>query len=246
MSILRRDFAHLPQPDSASKNREVPLNFSAKEDMLLQLHSDSFKQGGTMPGRLAFARIGKPVLLADNQSPHLAWQDAPENTRSFALTCIDTDAPSKADDVNQAERIVPADLPRVAFVHWLMADIPATCQALSEGACSKGGVVAHGKRNPWGPPGSIQGMNDYTAWFAGDATMAGNYLGYDGPCPPWNDSRIHHYHFRLYALDTRHLGLAAGFTLQALREAMAGHVLVTAEWVGTYTLNPVLADVCDV
>ena len=31
--------------------------------------------------------------------------------------------------------------------------------------------------------------------------MEGQYFGYDGPCPPWNDSRVHHYQFRLLALD---------------------------------------------
>ena len=28
------------------------------------------------------------------------------------------------------------------------------------------------------------GISDCTAWFAGDKDMAGDYHGYDGPCPP--------------------------------------------------------------
>ena len=44
-------------------------------------------------------------------------------------------------------------------------------------------------------------MNDYTGWFAGDADMGGTYNGYDGPAPPWNDLRVHRYHFQLFALD---------------------------------------------
>jgi phosphatidylethanolamine-binding protein (PEBP) family uncharacterized protein len=68
--------------------------------------------------------------------------------------------------------------------------------------------------------------------------MVGEYLGYDGPCPPWNDERVHHYHFRVSALDVATLGLAPGFTLTQLREAMDGHVLACAVWVGTYSLNP--------
>jgi phosphatidylethanolamine-binding protein (PEBP) family uncharacterized protein len=49
--------------------------------------------------------------------------------------------------------------------------------------------------------------------------------------------RLHHYHFRLYALDVETLPLEAGFTGKALQAAIQGHVLAQAEWVGTYTLN---------
>lgn len=68
--------------------------------------------------------------------------------------------------------------------------------------------------------------------------MEGTYLGYDGPCPPWNDSLLHHYHFRVYALDTPRLPLATDFSLEELRAAMAGHVLAEALLTGTYSLNP--------
>jgi phospholipid-binding protein, PBP family len=180
------------------------------------------------------------VALSDNRSPHLAWKDAPAGTRSFVLTCIDPDVPSRGDDVNQAGRTVPPELPRVEFAHWLMANIPTECGELAEGACSDE-VTPRGKREPFGPPGSVQGLNDYTGWFAGDAAMAGQYLGYDGPCPPWNDSLLHHYHFSVSALDVPALRLAPGFTLDDLRAAMAGHVLAEARLVGTYTLNPALA-----
>jgi len=206
----------------------------------VQLRSDNFTHGQPIPPANAFCKIGQPVALSDNLSPHLAWKEAPLATRSFVLMCIDFDVPSKPDDVNKEGRTVPADLPRVEFVHWLMANIPVECGELTEGACSDG-IVAHGKRAPYGPPGSVQGLNDYTGWFAGDADMKGEYLGYDGPCPPWNDSLIHHYHFRLYALDVEHLKLADGFTVAELRAAMDGHVLAEAELMGTYTLNPALA-----
>jgi len=203
----------------------------------MQLRSDSFHQGQPIPAEFAFARAASPVELSDNRSPHLAWRDAPHETRSFVLTCIDNDVPSKPDDVNKEGRAVPADLPRVEFVHWLMANIPRECGEFEAGACSDG-VVARGKRVPYGPPGSVQGMNSYTDWFDGDKDMEGEYLGYDGPCPPWNDSIVHHYHFRVYALDVESLNLADGFTLEALRTAMTGHVLAEAEVMGTYSLNP--------
>jgi len=203
----------------------------------MQLRSDNFPHGQPIPPQLAFARLGKPVALSDNVSPHLAWKDAPSGTRSFALTCIDNDVPSKPDDVNKEGRTVPADLPRVEFVHWLMANIPAECGELAEGACSDE-ITPRGKRQPYGPPGSVQGVNSYTDWFKGDVQMEGTYLGYDGPCPPWNDSLVHHYHFRVYALDTPALPLMQGFSLEELRAAMAGHVLAEGLLTGTYSLNP--------
>ncbi|KZC36737.1 MULTISPECIES: YbhB/YbcL family Raf kinase inhibitor-like protein [Rhodanobacter] len=206
----------------------------------MHLHSDYFANGQPIPAEFAFGKRGDPVALSGNRSPQLAWKGAPAATRSFVLTCIDPDVPSRGDDVNQPGRSVPADLPRVEFVHWLMANIPAECGELAAGSCSDG-VTAHGKRAPFGPPGSVQGINDYTGWFAGDADMGGDYLGYDGPCPPWNDALLHHYHFKLHALDTAALPLHHGFTLAELRAAMAGHVLAEAELVGTYSLNPALA-----
>ena len=60
-------------------------------------------------------------------------------------------------------------------------------------------------------PGAKQGINDFTGWFAGDAAMSGDYYGYDGPCPPWNDDLLHHYHFRVYALDVPTLGISGRF-----------------------------------
>jgi Raf kinase inhibitor-like YbhB/YbcL family protein len=132
---------------------------------------------------------------------------------------------------------VPADLPRVEFVHWLMANIPAECGELSAGACSDS-ITPRGKREPVGPPGSVQGVNDYTGWFAGDAEMGGEYLGYDGPCPPWNDTLLHHYHFTIHAIDVAALPLVKGFSREQLRAAMAGHVLDQATLVGTYSMNP--------
>jgi Raf kinase inhibitor-like YbhB/YbcL family protein len=203
----------------------------------MQLRSDNFQHGKPIPTEFAFCKPGKPVALSDNHNPHLAWKDAPAGTRSFVLTCIDTDVPTKLDDVNKEGRTVPADLPRGEFVHWLMANIPAECGELSDGSCSDE-ITPHGKQQPFGPPGSVQGVNDYTGWFAGDADMGGTYLGYDGPCPPWNDSLVHHYHFRVYALDTQSLSLQPGFTLAELRAAIAGHVLAEAVLTGTYSLNP--------
>lgn len=70
--------------------------------------------------------------------------------------------------------------------------------------------------------------------------MAGQYFGYDGPCPPWNDSLLHHYIFTLYALGVARCPVDGAFNGAQLRAALAGHVLAQASLTGTYTLNPAL------
>ncbi|MBD8526745.1 YbhB/YbcL family Raf kinase inhibitor-like protein [Pseudomarimonas arenosa] len=206
----------------------------------MKIESPDFNQGELLSTEFAFGRRGdqgEPCVLSANRNPGLRWSDAPPTTRSFVLLCVDPDVPSKADDVNQPERSVPADLPRVEFAHWLMIDIPPTVTEIARGACSDG-VSARGKRDPGGPSGSRQGINDYTSWFAGDADMGGDYYGYDGPCPPWNDNLMHRYFFRLYALDVERLDLPDGFRLADVYRAMQGHVLAEAATFGRYSLNP--------
>ena len=73
-------------------------------------------------------------------------------------------------------------------------------------------------------------------WISYD--MGGVYGSYDGPCPPWNDSIVHHYHFTVYALDVETLGLSGEFGGDDVRQAIEGHVLAQAEHVGTYSMNP--------
>jgi Raf kinase inhibitor-like YbhB/YbcL family protein len=54
---------------------------------------------------------------------------------------------------------------------------------------------------------------------------------YTGPCPP---KGIHHYHFKVYALDSK-LNLKEGTSKDKLLEAMEGHILGSAELIGLYT-----------
>ena len=82
------------------------------------------------------------------------------------------------------------------------------------------------------------GINDYTQWFADDAEMQGDYYGYDGPCPPWNDSIVHHYVFTLYALDVPRSPVDGRFRGSDVIAAIARHVLESARLTGTYSLNP--------
>jgi Raf kinase inhibitor-like YbhB/YbcL family protein len=209
----------------------------------MKLTSTSWAEGGRIPSRHAAGKpdTGGGVTTSDNISPHLAWSDVPAGTQSFALICHDPDVPSRGDDVNKTDREVPRDLPRVDFFHWVMVDLPPTLREIAEGEFSHGGLTAKGKPGPATLHGARHGLNDYTGWFAGDAAMAGQYFGYDGPFPPFNDSLLHHYVFTLYALDVPRVEVEGAFTGAQVRDAIRTHVLAEARYSGTYTLNKRLA-----
>lgn len=208
----------------------------------MKLWSDSFRDGEALPVEFAFARIDTRhrVALAPNRNPHLSWWDVPPTARSLAVICHDFDAPSRPDDVNHPDREVPTSLPRSDFFHWVLVDLPPSIASIAAGEFADG-VMPKGRDGPEAHHGARQGLNDYTAWFAQDHDMAGDYYGYDGPCPPWNDALIHHYQFAVYALDVERLSVEGRFTGAQALAAMAGHVIARATLSATYTLNPRLA-----
>jgi Raf kinase inhibitor-like YbhB/YbcL family protein len=205
----------------------------------MKLATTAFPDNGAIAAEFAFGAIdpAQHVKLSSNRSPDFRWHDVPPGTRSLALVCHDPDVPSRGDDVNKEGRSVPASLARVDFFHWVLVDLPADTMPIARGEFSDG-VTARGKPGPAAPRGARQGINDYTGWFAGDKDMAGNYFGYDGPCPPWNDEIAHRYVFTMLALDVPRLDVSGAFTGAQARAAMAGHVLAQASVTGRYTLNP--------
>jgi Raf kinase inhibitor-like YbhB/YbcL family protein len=207
----------------------------------MKLTSTSFRHNEPIPGRCAF---GIPdgaghMKLGQNRNPQLAWSGIPPGAKSLVLLCIDVDVPSSLDNFNKDGRVIEKSLPRVEFCHWVMVDIAPCDGAVAEGECSDG-IIARGKKNPGGPTGSRQGLNEYTGFMASDPDMAGDYYGYEGPCSPWNDQRIHHYHFILYATDLARCPVEGRFTGADVQKAIKGHVLAEARLTGTYTLNPTL------
>lgn len=197
----------------------------------MRIHSQSFPSLGPIPGEYAYGVPGsnRPVVDGPNRNPHLAWEDVPAGTQSLVLICVDDDVPGVFDDANRVDRVIAHDLPRRDFIHWVMIDIPSSLREIVAGSCSEG-VRPGGKRLPSGPAGTRQGVNDFSSPGA-------DHYGYDGPCPPWNDERMHHYHFRLYALDVPLLGLSGRFTAADALGRMQGHVLAMAQHTGRYTLN---------
>ena len=208
----------------------------------MQLNSTSFADGQRIPGDHAFC-LPDPahhVCLGRNRNPQLTWSSPPTGTRSIAIICHDPDVPSKGDDVNQEGRSVPASLPCVDFFHWILIDLPPEINRIAAGEYSKE-VTPRGKAGPAAAHGARQGINDYTDWFASDRDMRGDYFGYDGPCPPWNDEIEHRYVFSIYALDIDRLPLEGRFSGHEVRAALQGHILAQASLTGTYSLNPKLA-----
>lgn len=201
--------------------------------------SASFGNNFPIPPEYAFCAPDRKtrVRLSQNNNPNLAWSDLPAGTKSLALICHDRDVPSKPDDVNKEGRTIPASLPRVDFYHWVLVDLDPKSSPIKAGEFSDG-VAARGKKGPEGPRGTRQGINDYTMWFASDKDMAGNYFGYDGPCPPWNDTIPHHYVFTLYALDVEKCPVTGIFKGPDVLAAIKGHVLAQASFTGLYSLNP--------
>lgn len=97
--------------------------------------------------------------------------------------------------------------PKMTWVHWVLYNLPPSADHIPE-------AVAPSAL----PSGTLEGTNDWKR------------TGYGGPCPPIGR---HRYFFKLYALDTALSDLKSP-TKAALEKAMQGHVLATAEVIGTY------------
>lgn len=195
------------------------------------------KPGGVIPPTFAYCVPAKQGHIAPgpNKSPAIKWSKGPAGTVSYAIIMIDPDAPAVLDTANKEGQVIPTDLPRRDFYHWVLVDIPSNASGLPAGAESTGyeakpvGPTRHGLRG-------ANSVGDF-----GGRTTTGPTGGYDGPCPPWNDAIPHHYRFSVYALNTRSLGLSGAFTVPDALRAMKGHVLATGEVVGIYTQNPDVA-----
>lgn len=207
----------------------------------LTVHVDSLKNGGTMSTQYAFCVPAAQGHTAPGPdvNPRISWSKGPAGTKSYAVILSDTDSPTIRDNMNKEGAVVAADMPRRMFYHWTLVDIPPGVRSVAKGADSSSRVV-HGKPATPSKAG-MKGLNDYTKVTASNEQMAGQYYGYDGPCPPWNDEKPHHYHFTVYALSVKSLGLSGGFDAAATLAAMQGKILAQGELLALYTQNPAVA-----
>jgi Raf kinase inhibitor-like YbhB/YbcL family protein len=205
----------------------------------LKVSVDTFKDGEMIPNKYAFCAPAAQDHTAPgaNFSPSISWSRGPRGTRSYAILVYDTDSPAEQrDKINKEGVTMTSAIPRRTFFHWVLVDIPADIRALKEGADSDARVV-HGK--PATPAAvGVRGLNDYTKVTAGNDAMKGQYFGYDGPCPPWNDEVVHHYHFAVFALSAKKLELPEDFDGAAVLDVIKDKVLAQGEVVGLYTQNP--------
>lgn len=206
----------------------------------LEVTVEGIEDGKRIPAEFAFGVPGDGELFTfgPNVSPAISWSAGPEGTKSYAVIMHDASVPTVFDDANQEGRTIPAALPRMDFYHWILVDIPPGTMSIPRGAESDA-VVAKGKpvgRSDFG----IRGANDFGMFMAGNPDMAGDYGGYDGPAPPWNDEIVHEYHFTVYALDVDSLGLSGVFSGKDAVAAMDGHILAQGSVKGLYTLTPSL------
>jgi hypothetical protein len=181
------------------------------------------------------AATGHTAMGADI-SPAVHWSKGPYGTRSYALIMQDPDVPADFSDANQEGKVIAADAPRQTVTHWVLVDIPLRMTSLKAGADGD-------KLTPKGKPQMTtdhgrRGLNDYTGFMAGNPAMAGDYAGYDGPCPPWNDQRLHHYVLTVYALSVDRLPVAGKFDGKAVLAAITPYILAKGSATATYSLNP--------
>ena len=101
------------------------------------------------------------------------------------------------------------DAPSGTFRHWAAYDIPANLRSLDAGAGNSAGSAF------------AQAVNDM------------GKTGYGGPCPPKGHG-IHHYHFKLFALDVDKLGVPANSKVLDVENEASKHALGTGELIGTY------------
>lgn len=206
----------------------------------LQVSVNSFKNGEMMPNKYAFCVPAAQGHMTGgpNISPSISWSKGPAATKSYAIILSDTDSPAEQREkmYKEGETLTSA-VRRQNFYHWVLIDIPANVTSLAEGANSNARVL-HGKPATPAAGGGVRGLNDFTKVFAANDAMKGQYYGYDGPCPPWNDENVHHYHFTVYALSVPTLNLAKDFDGPAAMAAIQSKVLAQGEVLSLYTQNP--------
>lgn len=104
----------------------------------MRLTSADFSHQGEMPSEL--------TCDGEGRSPQLAWTDPPEGARSFALTCIDPDAPMGE------------------FIHWLIHAIPPSAKMIDGGGPVPEGAMEVANdfgRAAWGGPCPPSGKHRY-------------------------------------------------------------------------------------
>lgn len=164
--------------------------------------------GGAQPTRIETAkfRLDSPAFTPGGEIPRKHTCEGADVSPALSWSQAPAGTKSIALIVDDPDAPDPA-APKLVWVHWVVYNLPPEVTSLAEGV--KAGAL---------PGGALDGLNDW------------KQTGWRGPCPPVGR---HRYFFRLYALDTKLAGLHRPSNAQVLA-AMKGHVLATAERMGTY------------
>ncbi len=156
--------------------------WGAPKEKRMRLLSPAFENGAMIPTK--YTCDGADISIP------LIFKNIPAEAKSIAIIMDDPDAPMGV------------------FVHWVIYDIPATLEGLSEGIPNEP-VLEHGIK---------QGINDFRR------------IGYGGPCPP---NGAHRYFIKAYALD-RVLQAEPGLTKHQLLTLIQPFILDSAVLMGIY------------
>lgn len=190
---------------------------------------EGIRDGKRIPDVNAFCLAttdGKSDHTGKNLRPTISWSGAPASAQSFAIFVHDTDVPADFTDAGKEGKTLPVAAKRQDFFHYGVIHIPAGTSSFPGGASEVKPAV--GTQLP-----NDMGINKYVA----------SPEQFGGPCPPWNDERLHHYHFNVLAFDT---AVDPAKTPDSSETAKAAyqrlsaspHLVAKGEIVGTYSLNP--------
>jgi Raf kinase inhibitor-like YbhB/YbcL family protein len=205
----------------------------------LTVSVDSLKNGGVIPDQYRFCVPAEQghVAPGPDKSPGISWSKGPAGTKSYVITLTDIDnLAEQREKQNKEGMTVPASAARRTMFHWVLVDIPANVTSLPEGADSEG-RVPHGKPQTPAKVG-VRGLNAMTVFMAANEQMKGQYYGYDGPCPAWNDELLHRYVYTVYAMSVASLNLTGSFDGAAAMAAIKDKVLAQGQVTGVASMNP--------
>ena len=150
--------------------------------------------------------LTSPAFTPGGEIPALFTCEGRDLSPALAWTGVPESAKSLVLIVDDPDAPDPK-APKMTWVHWVLYNIPPSARGLPE-AVAPAGL----------PPGTREGTNDWKR------------TGYGGPCPPIGRHRYFH---KLFALDSLLSDLGA-VTKAQLEKAMEGHVVASAELLGTY------------
>jgi Raf kinase inhibitor-like YbhB/YbcL family protein len=200
----------------------VPLT-AAAEPAALTVTVAGLEPDGRLPLRFAYCAPPGTPDNAHDISPAVTWSPGPAGTKSYVLMSTDLDVPKDLSLINKPGVTLTDETPRMSLGHWLLVDIPPTVTTLAEGVEGEGFVA---KGRPLGPTDhGVRGANAYSFFYPKDSPLYGPHGGWDGPCPPRNETRNHRYVTEVWALDIPSLELSGVFLGDAAMAKMQGHIL---------------------